>query len=137
MVGERADVLPSRLALAPEFLVALTFSLMTMVRMSPTLRGRRSSNSALARGLSWKIAPVARAAAACRVAVGARRHRLVHQRLARNLRAARGQHCGGKQQQRARGRATATKKTRALRHHSWASRCSIWSELWIALLLIS
>ncbi|MNW08011.1 hypothetical protein D3C71_2047200 [compost metagenome] len=40
-------VLPVRLALVPEFLLALTFSLITMVRMSPTLRGRRSSNSGL------------------------------------------------------------------------------------------
>jgi hypothetical protein len=38
-------VLPVRLALVAEFLLALTFSLITIVRMSPTLRGRRSSNS--------------------------------------------------------------------------------------------
>jgi hypothetical protein len=37
-----------RLASAAEFLLALMFSLTTMVRMSPTWRGRRSSNSACA-----------------------------------------------------------------------------------------
>ncbi|MDT4818877.1 hypothetical protein FQZ97_519810 [compost metagenome] len=62
MAANTLVVLPVRLALAPEFLVALTFSLMRMVRMSPTLRGRRSSNSALAPGPSWKIAPGARRA---------------------------------------------------------------------------
>ncbi|MNL73063.1 hypothetical protein D3C87_1984710 [compost metagenome] len=40
-------VLPVRLVLVPEFLLALTFSVIRIVRMSPTLRGRRSSNSGL------------------------------------------------------------------------------------------
>ncbi|MNT78727.1 hypothetical protein D3C72_2179830 [compost metagenome] len=36
---------PLRLALEAAFLLALTCSLRTMVRMSPTMRGRRSSNN--------------------------------------------------------------------------------------------
>lgn len=44
MVGVRLDK-PVRVALEAEFLLALTCSLSTMVKMSPTIRGRRSSNS--------------------------------------------------------------------------------------------
>src|SRR5262249_5059336 len=52
-------VLPARLALVAEFLLALTFSVITIVRMSPTLRGRRSSNSGLPAYEDAKIEPVA------------------------------------------------------------------------------
>ncbi len=51
--SKASALLDVRLALVPEFLLALTFSLITMVRMSPTLRGRRSSNNGLPAYDDW------------------------------------------------------------------------------------
>ncbi|CAJ0994265.1 hypothetical protein SODG_006791 [Sodalis praecaptivus] len=44
-VANASVLLPSRVALADELLLALTFSCRVMVRISPTLRGCLSSNS--------------------------------------------------------------------------------------------
>ena len=51
-------VLPVRLAAPLDFLLALVFSCMRMVIVSPTQRARLSANSASLAVSGWKIAPV-------------------------------------------------------------------------------
>jgi hypothetical protein len=80
MVGTLTSTAWLRVVLFSDFFEAWTFSWMLMIRVSPTKRARRSSNSGRAEA-TLKMAPLLGAIVGARFR--ARRHRLMHRRRRR------------------------------------------------------